>query len=275
MLRKQSLLLFLLSFLVIPLTAQASILTFNASTPDENPAFRAAWLASIGIASPENLVDFESGFFSGQNIDDVAGLFPDGLVIRDTSPGSAAIVRSGAGSIGDSNPVGAFSVTHSGLPYLVLDFAASPVDYFGFLDIDHLGVTGIIHFLGGGSQAFSIETTAGAGDSAEFFGVFRNDQPQIVRVEMAASGDGIWGLDNIEYGQTADAVVPEPSVLILLGVGLVCLAAPRSISRFRFPLFISSGEYFEASLKPSSAFRRRDEAGLLRQGEAGHTRSDR
>jgi hypothetical protein len=65
-----------------------------------------------------------------------------------------------------------------------------------------------------------------AGDTAEFFGVFRNDQPRIVRVELDASGDGGWGVDNIEYGQVPQQA-PEPSVFILLSVGLASMRVVR------------------------------------------------
>jgi hypothetical protein len=220
----------LLILLVTPITASAAIVTFNSPDAATSAATRAAWLAAIGIAAPENLVDFESGFADGQNIDDVAALFPEGLVIRDTSAANQAIVRSGAGIINGSNPVGVFSVTHNELAFLVLDFAANPVDYFGFLDIDQAGTTGSVFFEGGGSAAIAFETTAVSGNTAEFFGIFRNDQPRIVRVELDASGDGRWGVDNIEYGQVAQQA-PEPSVFILLSVGLASLRLVRSRQR--------------------------------------------
>lgn len=109
--------------------AHAEILTFNSLTPADNPAARASWLAAIGISTPDHLVNFESGFVNGQNISGVGGLFPAGLVITDTGPGTPqVIIRSGAGVIGGSNPVGVFSLTHDEQAFLVLDFSASPVD---------------------------------------------------------------------------------------------------------------------------------------------------
>jgi hypothetical protein len=35
-----------------------------------------------------------------------------------------------------------------------------------------------------------------------------------VRVQLDASGDGLWAIDDIEYGSS----VPEPSTLILFGI---------------------------------------------------------
>lgn len=207
--------------------ASAALLTFNSPDAAGSAATRAAWLAAIGIAAPDHLVDFESGFVNLQNIHGVSGLFPLDLVVTDSSVANAAIIRSGAGIINGSNPVGVFALTHNELAFLEFDFSASPVDYFGFRDIDHAGTTGIVTFVG--SAAIAFETTGATGDSAEFFGIFRNDMPRIIRVQLDASGDGRWGVDNLEYGVAAAA--PEPGTLVLLGLGMLGAALVRRRSR--------------------------------------------
>lgn len=227
---RNRLIVLLLAVSSAPLPAVAAIMTFNSLSPAGNDVTRAAWLAAIGIAAPENLVDFESGFTNGQNIDDVSGLFPEGLVIRDTSSANQAIVRSGAGIINGSNPVDIFSVTHNELAFFVLDFTSSPVDYVGFLDIDQAGSVGAVFFEGGSSEPISLDTTEAGGNSAEFFGIFRNDRPRILRVQLDASGDGRWGVDNIEYGQVAQQI-PEPSSVLLLGLGLALMGIVRTRGR--------------------------------------------
>ena len=192
--------------------APAAIMTFNSLTPADNSATRSNWLTAVGIVAPEYLVDFESGFADNQDISGVGGLFPGNLIITDTSASSDAIIRSGSGIINGSNPVGRFSVTHNEAAFLELDFSANPVDYIGFQDIDHTGTTGIVTFVGGGTANISFETTGGSGDSAEFFGIFRNDMPQITLVQLDSSGDGRWGIDTIEYA-------PEPATMIVLTLG--------------------------------------------------------
>ena len=169
-------------------------------------------------------MDFEAGFSDLQNVSGIAGLFPGSLVITDTSSANQAIIRTGAGVINGSNPVGIFSLTHNELAFLELDFSASPIDYLGFLDIDQAGTTGVALLTDGSSVPFGFETTGVGGDSAEFYGIFRNDQPRIALVKLDASGDGRWGIDNIEYGTIPHDPVPEPTSLLLLGTGLLGLA---------------------------------------------------
>jgi hypothetical protein len=177
--------------------AQADIEVFNSATPAENAAFRAAWLLAMDVDTPQHLVDFESGFVEDQNVSGVGGLFPGGLVILDSSPSGNAYIESG--SIGGSNAIGTFAVAHNESPYLELIFS-TPVDYVGLYDIDQAGSTVVVTFTDETTTDFSIETTGAGGDSAEFFGIWRGDCPAIIRVQIDASGDGEWGIDNIEYG---------------------------------------------------------------------------
>lgn len=189
---------------LVPAPAQAELLSFNSDKPVNNEATRSAWLSATGISATDQRVDFESGFYDGQNVSGQEGLFPAGLVVTDTGSGTpAAMVATGTGVINGSNPVGSFALTHDGDPNLVLDFSASPVDYLSFQDIDTAGSVVKVTFVGGSTVSVSIETTGTTGDSAEFFGLYRNDQPRIAKVEIDASGSPPWGIDNIEYGAAA------------------------------------------------------------------------
>ncbi len=177
--------------------AAADMIFFNATSAGNSESFRQQWLDAIGIAAPQHLVDFESGFAGGENIHAMSDLFPLDLVIRDTAASEAIVF---GGSIGGSNPVGSLAVTQNEDPYLELDFSAAPVDYVAFRDIDQSGTNILVTYVGGGTGNFSIETTSFGGDSAEFVGFYRNDMPRIQRIQLDASGDGLWGVDNIEYG---------------------------------------------------------------------------
>lgn len=211
--------------------AVAAALSFDAATNNAATvsATRDAWLAAIGISTPQHLVDFESGFADGQNISGVANLFPGGLVITDTDAG-AANIEGTAGGIGGSNPVNNFAVEQNERPFLELDFSASPVDYVGFRDIDHTGTLAVVLYVGGATEQFFLDGTNVGGNSAEFFALYRNDMPQIVRVQLDSSGDNIWAIDNIEYG-----AVPLPASLWLLagalGLGAAWPARGRATAR--------------------------------------------
>lgn len=169
--------------------AYGGILTFNSPNPAANVTTGATWLGVIGISGTQYLADFETGFTNGQNITGVPGLFPAGLVITDTDAGQA-IIRSGAGVIHGSNPVGLFALTQNERPFLELDFSIVPVDYVAFQDINHAGTRGWVTVLGGAKYPISFETTAAWNDTAEFFGIFRNDMPRIIKVELGADRRG-------------------------------------------------------------------------------------
>lgn len=206
--------------------AQGAIQIFESPDVTQSATYRSNWLAAIGIAAPRFLEDLESGFTSGQNVSGVSGLFAGGLVITDTSSTQKVLVTQGNNSIGGSDPVGTYALAHNEKAYLELDFSAQPVDYVGFVDIDHTTITTPevrITFLGGGVVTTDIDSA----NEAEFFGIYRNDMPRITLVQIDVSGDGEWGIDNIEYGLP----VPEPEswLLLLAGLGLVAGATRRQV----------------------------------------------
>lgn len=205
-------------------TAQGGALIFDSDIPADNATVRLSWLAAIGIAAPRYLEDMESGFTNGQNVSGVSGLFAGGLVITDTSTAHKVLVTQGNNSIGGADPVGTTALAHNEKAYLELDFSAQPVDYVGLLDIDHTVTQEVvITFVGGGKQTTDFE----GANEAEFVGIYRNDMPRITLVQIDVTGDGEWGIDNIEYGQP----VPEPEswLLMLAGMALVIGTGRRSI----------------------------------------------
>ena len=211
-------------FLTVWITgfSRAAMLTFNSSNPSNNAITRASWLTAIGTTTPQYLVNFESGFIQGQNVSSVTGLFPDGLVITDTSSSGSAMISGLPSDFGGSNPVGSFSLAHNEEQYLELSFS-NPVNYIAFQAFDHyIHTNGIVTFVGGGIEPFTLDR-ARTNEGAEFFGIYNNDMPLILLVQLDADGDGEWGIDTIEYGSP----VPIPSALWLLGSGLIALVGIR------------------------------------------------
>jgi len=222
MLERKKLLLGVLLLLVTSHTS-AALLTFNSANSGENASTRDAWLSAIGITAPSFTIDFESGFTEGQNISGLSLI--GGLTINDTSSAGSAAVS--AGPFGGSNPVGQFALGHNEAAFLEFDFSNAPVDYFGFKDIDQGGTSGVVTFVGGATTNISFETTATSGNSAEFFGIFRNDMPKITLVQLDATGDNNWAVDDLEFG----APVPLPGAVYLLLSGIAGLVLSRPKAR--------------------------------------------
>jgi hypothetical protein len=184
-------------------TAGADTLTRDSLSSAENNDALLQWLGDIGLPleDVEFFQDFETGFTAGQNIHNDRTQLAGGLIIRDTGPGTpSARVQSSSSYFGGSVPIGNFALAHDEETYLELDFGSRPIDYLSLNDIDHTGTTIRVTFTTGQTFTFSIDGTAASGNSAEFVGIFRNDMPRISKVEMNASGDGEWGIDNLRYG---------------------------------------------------------------------------
>lgn len=211
-------------------TAAAPIL-FESSSPANNAATQNSWLTALGIAAPTYTVTFESGFTNGQNVSNVSGLFPGSLTIRDTSPANQALVRSGAGTFGGSNPVGTFALAHNEQPYLEFDFSAAPVDYFGAFGIDHGATSVQLTFLSGATASLTLGSTGSDGDTAKFFGIIPSGMGPIVSARFDASGDGTWGLDNLQYGRVS---APDTGgTFALVSLALAALLLTHRHGRYR------------------------------------------
>ncbi|MCB0825416.1 MAG: PEP-CTERM sorting domain-containing protein [Armatimonadetes bacterium] len=198
-------------------SAFAGVTFFNSTSAAGNTAERDAWLAAAGITSGSSFIDFE-GFTDGTNVD---GVDLGGLTITHTTGNS--LIQSSPTFFGGSNPIDMRAVAFSGAGGIVITFDTA-VDYIGGFDIDNVGGTLQVTLTDNTTASISLDNTAVGGDSAEFWGVWRNDAAAISRIDWTgvSGGDGEWGLDNLEYG-----VVPEPGTMILLGLGASALAARR------------------------------------------------
>lgn len=201
--------------------ASATPTYFNATTNGNSAATRDSWLLASGITGGTFLVDFESETV-GTNLNGVN--LAGGLTI--THPSGSAVVQSASSFFGTSNPIGQNALALAeGSVAAVLTFA-TPVDYVGGYDIDKPGGTIRVTLTDNSVHTFSSDTTGSGGDSAEFWGLYRDAGPAISMVEFVSvsGGDGEWGLDNLEYGS---AVVPEPATMTALGLGLLAVVRRR------------------------------------------------
>lgn len=210
----------LLAALLLSSTAAPGALqVFDAAGPGDSLSIRGDWLSAIGEAPPV-FIDFESGFSDGQ---DMIGVTVAGLMtISDPDSLPVANISSGAG-LGGGNPLGNLALQFDNRA--TLDFSGNPVDYLGLYYIDAAGPRFEVFFEGGGSEVYSADGTAASGDSAEFIGFYRNDQPRITQVNIRGGGsnvDGDWGIDNVELGS-----VPEPTSATLTLLGLMMAVGRR------------------------------------------------
>lgn len=207
----------LASFAGLTSALMAAPLTFASSSFANNGSVRTAWMTATGITAPDVSGAFDE--LADGNIHGVANVYP-GLTI--TSTNSSAIVTSNAGLLGSSNPIGLKAVALTENSVQTLTFA-TPIDYFSFVSIDAGSVAITVNYVGGGTTNHSNGSSASSGNTGVFFGLYRNDQPQITSLILNGNGgDGEWGLDSVEYG-----VVPEPGTMLVLGLGAAAAVAKR------------------------------------------------
>lgn len=195
----------------------AAPLTFASGSFGNNTTVRMNWMTATGITAPEHSAIFDD--LADGNIHGVANVYP-GLTI--SSSNSLATVTGNASLLGSSNPIGLKAVALAENSVQTLTFA-TPIDYFSFISIDASTVAITVNYVGGGTSNHSNGSSASSGNTGVFFGLFRNDQPQITSVILDGNGgDGEWGLDSVEYG-----VVPEPGTMLVLGLGAAAAMAKR------------------------------------------------
>lgn len=196
----------------------AGALTFDSTSFANNGATRTSWLIASGVAAPDFQANFE-GMALG-NIHAQTGLFP-GMVI--TSSTGIANVTNSSGAMGGSNPIDLQALAATESADITMTFASGQ-DYFGFYRIDLNVSTVFVTYTDTTTESFATSGTGSSGNTAQFWGIYRNDKPQIASVRFAAvGGDSEYGMDNIEYGNA----VPEPATMAVLGLGAAALLRKR------------------------------------------------
>jgi hypothetical protein len=196
--------------------ALAGISTFISQDVAHNSETFSAWLSACSISSPEYIVDFEN-IPDGTNLQNNNSLFQN-LVIYQSS--GVPYVRSSSSYFGGSNPIDSKAAALLEDSIMSLDFSANPVDYIGFYDIDVKGCAVTVYLTDNSVINLPSDDATGTSDNtAEFYGIFRNDMPRITKVTLnAVYGDSEWGIDNISYG-----AIPEPATCVMLAAGVLYL----------------------------------------------------
>jgi hypothetical protein len=205
---------------------------FNSPNYSGSSAMALNWLAylnSEGITTPAYIVDFETGFSNGQNIDGHA--FDGGFVINTTGAGNDATIVHGVGSVGGSNPVDQYAVIYyDGKGTMELNFT-NPINYLSFYDIDHpVGPELTITYADSSKDTLTLDNSYQlfSRNTAEFFGLYSDKLITHLSFSLlseAPLGDGKLGIDNIQYG--AAPAVPVPAAFWLLATGLLGIIGIR------------------------------------------------
>jgi hypothetical protein len=138
-------------------------------------------LASVGLVA---------GFFLAPS---VASAQPPGQALPEGIRGGSEIVPEDGVEIRTY----LFEDTGEQLPYSVFVSSKVEPDKPAPLILALRGFTGTTLTIVRGT---AVDLAEAGGNSAEFVGIWRGTCPAIIRIQMDASGDGEWGIDNIEYG---------------------------------------------------------------------------
>lgn len=201
--------------------AQAQL--FSATSFSQNTARRDEWLAAAGITAPTFLENFEA-IAVGTNISGDSSILPGGLTMTIATPQTLTVTDS-ASAMGSSNPIDLRAVAVREDFQVTFTFATA-VDYIGGFVIDPGSVDGVLTFADATTQAYTFNTDgASSGNTAKFWGFYRNDRPAISSLTLfVRGGDNESGLDNIQFGNQP---VPEPATIAVLGLAITALARRR------------------------------------------------
>ncbi|WP_425100371.1 hypothetical protein [Tropicibacter sp. S64] len=201
-------------------TAPCAATYTEATTPSGNVAAYTLRLGTAQIAAPQYVLDFETGYAGGQEIDGTIGY--GGLHIAGIGVGGGpAKIETGAGTIGGSDPIGSYALEladdgpFSGLTVLSLTFE-SALAYLSFYMIDSP-----VRLIDYGSGSQTMDGTGGSGNVAEFRGFVFSPSESVTKVSFPFDDFGAdgWGIDSIAWGYVT-AAVPLPATLPMLVAAL-------------------------------------------------------
>jgi hypothetical protein len=163
-------------------------------------------------------------------------------------PGAGTATLQGTGNIvsvtpGSTNGFGRYAISGSNYwevsastsssPSFYIDFSA-PVAAFGFygVDIGDFGGQVVLTFTDGTTTAYTTANTVGSGGSTDgsilFWGVIDTAHPFTKVAFTDTNTDDVFAFDNMTIGSVQQVIpTPEPTSMILLGLGLISLAGLR------------------------------------------------
>lgn len=198
-------------------TAMADLQVFASPSFAQNGATRDSWLAASGILSPDVTGVFDD--LADGNISGTPNIY-SGLTI--TASDGYAEVTGLPGLMGGSNPIGTKALALDEGPSITLNFAA-PIDCLSVVYMDVSSFALRVYYTDLTDEVVTGGSGGSTGNTGLFFGVYRNDKPQITKaVLVAAGGDNEWGIDNVEY-----SVVPEPASICALALGVAAIMRRR------------------------------------------------
>ncbi len=196
--------------------------TFNASAALVGFTDRAAWeVAVAGTFSSEDFSSVPDGVYESSPIDvgdftvSVTGDKFDSIWQNISSTGS------GGASINSVNGTQQLNVATGGMGGTTLDFDFE-IYAFG-ADWAHVSDSRTTSFVVGGEQLYISFLTSGG-----FFGFVSDAALTAIFLSLAEGGADGFGMDNLVYAAATQSV-PEPSTIVLLGLGVLGV----SVSRFR------------------------------------------
>ena len=205
--------------LFIGMPASAASFTAYTSSYADMDATRQSWLDDLGISSPDETIDFESGFANQQDI--LGSTLSGGLTITSSTNGYAFVTNSSS-DLGGSYPLGTFALAVDEKDDYTFDFSSS-ISYFGFYMMDNSSTNLTINYTDGSSEGTTINHGGSGGYNGTFLGLTFDKSVSSLYIPNVNGGDGEVGIDNIEFGNT----VPIPPSILLFGSGMFGLIGFR------------------------------------------------
>lgn len=210
--------------LILFIGMPASAFTTYTSRYADMDATRQSWLNDLGISSPDETINFESGFTDLQNI--LGTTLSGGLTIT-SSTGGYAFVTDSSSDLGGSYPLGTFALAVDEGDSYAFDFSSS-ISYFGFYMMDNGSTNLTTNYTDGSSENTTINGSGSSGYNGTFLALTFDKPVSSLYIPSVNGGDGEVGIDNIEFGSTVPtAPIPEPATIFLFGTGIATLVGSR------------------------------------------------